>query len=119
MKSFLAVIIAAAAAPALAASNASTTVMVTPCASSTASVNDIVTRTPVMMASQSTPCPTLSIVKTNGTTITMSHDGSGSGSGSGSSATTTPASYTGAAVANNAGLSGAVAAAFGLAAFIL
>ncbi|KAL1644177.1 hypothetical protein SLS58_004457 [Diplodia intermedia] len=104
MKSFFAVIIAAVAAPALAA---------------TASMNDIVTRTPVEMPSQSTPCPTLSIVKTNGTLITMSHDGSGMDAGSTPTMSTPGASYTGAAVANSAGLSGAVAAAFGLAAFIL
>ncbi|KAF4303580.1 hypothetical protein GTA08_BOTSDO08573 [Botryosphaeria dothidea] len=113
-------VITAFAAPALAASDASTTVTVSPCPSSTASVNDMVTRTPVALPSQSTPCPTLSTVKTNGTTVTMSYPGAGSpGTGSSSTASATPSSFTGAAISNKAATGGVFAAAFGLAAFIL
>ncbi|KAH7053426.1 hypothetical protein B0J12DRAFT_698610 [Macrophomina phaseolina] len=113
-------IIATFTTPACAMQSASTTVTVSPCPSNTASVNDVVTRTPVAMPSQNTPCPTLQVVTTNGTTVTMSHPGAGSpGAGSSSTASSTPPAFTGAAVNNKVTTGGVLAAAFGLAAFIL
>ncbi|EOD44442.1 hypothetical protein GTA08_BOTSDO08573 [Neofusicoccum parvum] len=121
--SLAAAVIAAVAAPALAAHEASTTVTISPCPSSTASVADIVTRSPVPMASQSTPCPTLHTVMTNGTTVTMSHAGAGTpgstGTDGSSTASATPSSFTGAAANNHAAFGGAVAAALGFAVFVL
>ncbi|KAF2092145.1 hypothetical protein K490DRAFT_61592 [Saccharata proteae CBS 121410] len=111
MKFTLAVVAAAAFAVPAFAMGETTTVTAPPCPSTTASVNDIVTRSPVAAASAGTPCPTFSTIKASGAAMTP---GAMNPMGT---PMATPTQYTGAA--NKASAGGALLVAAGFAAYIL
>ncbi|KAK8175992.1 hypothetical protein IWX90DRAFT_412476 [Phyllosticta citrichinensis] len=130
MKStFIIATIVAAVSQAYAQTSVSTTLTVAPCAAKTTTENDIVSRTDP--AGPSTPCPTLYVVKSNGTvTFTpgpvgprpAASSGAGAGTGAGTNvaatATPSPSSFEGSA-SKDAAIGGGLFMAIGIAALLL